>query len=114
MAPNRLSSSSRTREPSAIPRELRRTIGDIRLNARIRRLPASQVDAQLPKCLALVTRSRNMNFKLMRTALFRHALGSPQEILQAPEGLGMAEENVQGRRGDPELPQPAAIRSVMG
>jgi hypothetical protein len=100
--PRNIGGAPPPRDPSARPRgSYGRILDDIRLNARIRRLPASQVDAQFPTRLPLVTRLRNENLKVVRAALLRDAIGPTQEVLQASAKIRVADEHVQDRKRKP-------------
>ena len=61
-------------------------------------MPRSQVDVELAPSLSLIRGARHIHIKLVGACLLRHALRSPQEILQAAKSRVVASEDVQAQR----------------
>jgi hypothetical protein len=58
-------------------------------------VPRGQVDVELAPSLSLIRGARHIHIKLVGACLLRHALRSPQEILQAAKSRVVANEDVQ-------------------
>jgi hypothetical protein len=73
-------------------------VNHVGLDPGIPDLPQSQVDVELAPSLSLVRRARHVHIKLVRACLLRHAVSSPQEVLQAAKSRVVANEDEQSRR----------------
>jgi hypothetical protein len=91
------------------------TLGDavavdyVRLNPWVCGLPGREVDVEFAASLRLGVCAREMDFNVVSVATFDHAVGALEKGAEVAEGGRMANEDVQGRRRAPELPQRGRI-----
>jgi len=70
-----------------------------------------EIKVHLAARLRLIRRARHVRLELVEAALFRHAVDSPRELLQAPQSTGIGNEDVHAAETPRAWPQAEAPRS---